>query len=534
MMDKNIFQAKNNHNSTTIFLHGLGQNKQAGEVFFDSKMREKFPQTKFIFPQASFPNSWYGIEGNLWEIQTPIPLEEVDKRVKLNKDELLKSGLEIGEIINQEINSGVSPKNIMIVGYSQGASMALAVGLASPHSLGGVVSLAGFLPCRQEVFELAKNKDKNTPFLFCHGEQDTTVAYWLAKKSTEILKDNSYLVEFKSYPGVGHWLGEKGISDMKNFLSGKIPVQEIDNDEKKRQKLKNITDWNLLFEFQKNDFLTRTTVDNFDQLKREVEVAIAAVKNKENIPSERRKAEEDSNSEQAEPKKPRNDDKTNQPSSNQQQGTQNEQQINNFNNNIHKPQNDSNIDDKVNAIKNSGKFYGKLNYKEQRDQIEALEEDLFWNNPSKFWEACLGKIEENLRINELTIEELPPEIQADYQKIKDNKVNATRINDSIGQEGAKKRIENLRKAVKNLVGVSAEKIKELKEKLLRIIHSDNKYDQVYKQEVQKFLSQLENTEVQSSNNNFPIVWIVGGVILTVIVGLVVLFMVRNRRKRKCF
>jgi len=106
IIDKNVFEVNEKHSSTIIFLHGLGGSKNCGLGFFDEKARNNFPHTKFIFPQASFPNSWYGIEGNLWEIQTPIPLKEVDRKIKFDKDELLKNGLEINELIQQEVSAG--------------------------------------------------------------------------------------------------------------------------------------------------------------------------------------------------------------------------------------------------------------------------------------------------------------------------------------------------------------------------------------------------------------------------------------------
>ncbi|CAG8611473.1 5705_t:CDS:2 [Funneliformis caledonium] len=59
-------------------------------------------------------------------------------------------------------------------------------------------------------------------------------------------------------------------------------------------------------------------------------------------------------------------------------------------------------------------------------------------------EEIISEIEENLK-NKLTIEELDSQTQTDYQNIKDNK-----INENISKQGAKKRIEKLRKKVKNL------------------------------------------------------------------------------------
>jgi phospholipase/carboxylesterase len=85
--------------------------------------------------------------------------------------------IEIDELIQQEINFGISPQKIIVAGHSQGGSMALAAGLTSKYCLGGIICLAGFLPYYQEILELAKAKDKKAPILICHGTQDTIVPY---------------------------------------------------------------------------------------------------------------------------------------------------------------------------------------------------------------------------------------------------------------------------------------------------------------------------------------------------------------------
>jgi len=125
---------------------------------------------------------------------------------------------------------------------------------------------------------------------------------------------------------------------------------------------------------------------------------------------------------------------------------------------------------KAEVIKKSGSMVGEET-SEQQSRREKLEAELAEQNPELAGQALLGRIENNLKSNNLTLEELPPEIQNNYQIIKDNKDNkdnkdiTTRINEIIGKAGAKKRIESLKKEVENLVNASQKKIKELKAKL---------------------------------------------------------------------
>ena len=72
--------------------------------------------------------------------------------LKEDKKGLLSSVGQIKKIIHEEINSGISPQKIMVVGHSQGASVALAVGLTSDYRLAGIIGLSAFLPCQNEIF----------------------------------------------------------------------------------------------------------------------------------------------------------------------------------------------------------------------------------------------------------------------------------------------------------------------------------------------------------------------------------------------
>ncbi|CAG8743005.1 14271_t:CDS:1 [Racocetra fulgida] len=158
----------------------------------------------------------------LQNILSPISLEEIDRIVKINQEDLLKSYQTIHQIIQEEIEIGISPWNIFLVGYSQGGSIALAAELTFPHALCGVICLSGILPLYQSACQLAENKKHKTSVLICHGEKDKLVPLWVSQASVEILMNNDYLVEFKIYPRTGHWLGKQRIHDLRKYLREKL------------------------------------------------------------------------------------------------------------------------------------------------------------------------------------------------------------------------------------------------------------------------------------------------------------------------
>lgn len=48
--------------------------------------------------------------------------------------------------IQAEVHRGADPQRIILMGFSQGAALGLLVALTTLHDLGGVVSLAGWIP----------------------------------------------------------------------------------------------------------------------------------------------------------------------------------------------------------------------------------------------------------------------------------------------------------------------------------------------------------------------------------------------------
>ena len=141
-----IENPKKEHNSTIIFFHGMTlSNNCVGH--FDSNMQNKFPHTKFIFPQASRKEwkvkgmfssentNWYCIKATRDHLFTPNPpknlkeVEEWGKEVEVDEVHLRSLIFEVHKIIQSEIDKGIKPENIVIAGWSQGGSAALATGL---------------------------------------------------------------------------------------------------------------------------------------------------------------------------------------------------------------------------------------------------------------------------------------------------------------------------------------------------------------------------------------------------------------------
>ena len=191
-----IIQPTTNHSASVIFLHGLGDNATNWQKKLEPIART-YPHVKFIMPQApEIPVSmnwgwkmpaWYNIKGNTRDIMN----------LKEDKAGLLKSVDQIKKIVQSEINSGLPPQRIIVAGHSQGAAVALAVGLTADCHLAGIIGLSGFLPCRTEIFNWAKSENKKTPFFLYHTYYDDVIPADIGSQSAQLLKEKGYQVEFE-------------------------------------------------------------------------------------------------------------------------------------------------------------------------------------------------------------------------------------------------------------------------------------------------------------------------------------------------
>jgi predicted esterase len=213
-----VIQPTDKHSASVIFLHGLGDNAQ-NQQNICQPLAAKYPHVKFIIPQAPTISvsmnwgwrmpAWYNIKGNARDITN----------LKEDKQGLLSSVGQIKKIIQEEINSGISPQKIMVVGHSQGASVALTVGLTSDYRLAGIIGLSAFLPCRNEIFNWAKVESKAIPFFLYHNYYDDVVPADIGSQSADLLKGKGYQVEFEGECSGGHFFQSE---ELQEILTKKI------------------------------------------------------------------------------------------------------------------------------------------------------------------------------------------------------------------------------------------------------------------------------------------------------------------------
>lgn len=200
--------------AAVIWLHGLGADGHDFESIVPELRLPPLMQVRFVFPHAPLRavtlnrgqvmRAWYDII----ELGSLRREDEVGIRA---------SALALDALIQQQVNNGVPAQHIVLAGFSQGAAIALHVGLRYPYSLAGILALSGYLPRAAQLKSEMHAANKHTPIFLAHGTQDNVVPLRLGESTREVLIEAGYKPEWRTY-AMPHSVCAAEILDISNFL----------------------------------------------------------------------------------------------------------------------------------------------------------------------------------------------------------------------------------------------------------------------------------------------------------------------------
>ncbi|HEU4350927.1 MAG TPA: alpha/beta fold hydrolase [Burkholderiales bacterium] len=122
------------------------------------------------------------------------------------------------DLIGQEKRRGLTPRQIVLAGFSQGGAIALHTGLRYSERLAGILALSTYLPLAANVEEEVSQANQDVPIFMAHGEFDDIVPFRRAGASRELLVKLGYRVEWRAYP-MPHSVCAPEIGDIAKFLA---------------------------------------------------------------------------------------------------------------------------------------------------------------------------------------------------------------------------------------------------------------------------------------------------------------------------
>jgi phospholipase/carboxylesterase len=153
------FQRDENPVRAVIGLHGLtGDEHSLRPVAIGVHARSArwyFPRAPYSYDHGSGYSWFQGSDETGWEYRDTFDL--------------------LHALLRRVHADGYQPGDVYLVGFSQGASLAMEFALRLPTTLGGIVLIAGFIKYPEKLRADATPAARRTPVLILHGELDPVI-----------------------------------------------------------------------------------------------------------------------------------------------------------------------------------------------------------------------------------------------------------------------------------------------------------------------------------------------------------------------
>jgi len=191
-----------------LLLHGFGSSG-SDLISLAPQWQQALPNALFLAPNAPQPNSYLATGYQWWPLTafTPRALAAGASR----------SAPAIDAFIDRKLGQyALTETNLAIVGFSQGAMMALHIGLRRPHRVAAVVSYSGMLTGADELSQMPITKP---PVLLVHGSADPVVPAAALPAAQSELERLGVDVTVHVSAGVGHTVDPAAIRIGREFVA---------------------------------------------------------------------------------------------------------------------------------------------------------------------------------------------------------------------------------------------------------------------------------------------------------------------------
>jgi phospholipase/carboxylesterase len=186
-----------------IMVHGRGA---SAEDILTLAGLLALPGFAYLAPQAA-DNTWY-------PKRFLVPVEE--------NEPWLSSALgRVEDVLSQILRSGISSERTFLLGFSQGACLALEFAARNPRRYGGIAGLSGALIGAEDTPRKATGSLAGTPFFLGCSDTDPHVPKERVDQAAETLRRLGAAVTERLYPDLAHTTNQDEI-DFVNGMMQKV------------------------------------------------------------------------------------------------------------------------------------------------------------------------------------------------------------------------------------------------------------------------------------------------------------------------
>lgn len=224
--DYKSFGAQTNPKKLIVFLHGY--NSSIADVEdFATLLAHKLKDTLIVAPEADMQSERNPLKKQ-WYALADVDPDRRRRKPETSTDEIIEIYNRTGQRISaaaKRINKfitqlqkqhHISNQNTFVMGFSQGAMLAIFTGLTRRHKLGGVFPFAGIV-CGKDALE-QEIYSRPDVYLF-HGTSDLAVQYKTLAFTKKWLEAHDINWEAVEYEGIEHRLIEDEMEDAAKIIN---------------------------------------------------------------------------------------------------------------------------------------------------------------------------------------------------------------------------------------------------------------------------------------------------------------------------
>jgi len=182
-----------------VFLHGYGADGN-DLISLGREWARALPHAAFVSPHAPEPCGMAPMGRQWFNLTFRDPSEIVNG--------IAKAGPVVNAFLDSELERmQLSSRALALVGFSQGAMLALAVGLARKPAPAAIIGYSGALP----GIEAIKEPGNHPAILLVHGDMDEVIPVDAMLIAREQLAAAGLPVEWHVAEGVGHGIDGEGL-----------------------------------------------------------------------------------------------------------------------------------------------------------------------------------------------------------------------------------------------------------------------------------------------------------------------------------
>lgn len=197
--------------SAVVLLHGYGSDGN-DLIAMAPHFQHLLPGALFVSPHAPHPASMTGF-GHQW-----FAIDFEGNRLAQRQLGVIEARPVIVDFLHDLWEqTGVAPNRTILAGFSQGAMMALHVGLSLPEeeTLMGVIGISGaFLP----PDNFGDPSLARPPVCLVHGDRDDVVSPEHSANANSLLTKSAPVLRYHVSRGTGHGVSPDGIAFIAKFI----------------------------------------------------------------------------------------------------------------------------------------------------------------------------------------------------------------------------------------------------------------------------------------------------------------------------